>query len=89
MSMVSKDGEYPNVYTLFANVAGPLADQQHPFKQKKIRDHKLYYCTITITQVSDEKIGKSGDRSRNNTENKKNHYMGRADRIERSPCLWV
>lgn len=41
------------------------------FKQKKIRDHKLYYCTITITQVSDEKIGKSGDRSRNNTENKK------------------
>lgn len=29
--MVSKDGEYANVYTLFPNVAGALADQQHPF----------------------------------------------------------
>lgn len=41
----------------FANVTGPLADQQHLFKTKKIRDHKSYYCTITITLVSDEKIG--------------------------------
>lgn len=39
--------------TLFAN-QGPLADQQHPFKQKKkkkkIRDHKivlLYYNNYT------------------------------------------